>query len=64
MTESPVQHLRKALVEVDRQILDILVPHKPLDHEQLQKVATLERARGSIQRLLANAEADELEGGA
>lgn len=64
MTEPRVHHLRKALVEVDRQILDILVPHRPLDHEMLQKVATLERARGAIQRLLADAEADELEGGA
>lgn len=61
MTETRVHHLRQSLIEVDRQILDILVPHKPLDHDALQKVATLERARGAIQRLLADAMADELE---
>lgn len=64
MTDTPAMHLRQTLIEIDRQILDILTPHRPLDHYQLHKVATLERARGAAQRLLADAEAKELDAGA
>lgn len=61
MTETIAQHLRKSLIQIDRQILDILTPHRPLDHDHLHRVATLEQARGAAQRLLADAEAKELD---
>lgn len=64
MSETPVQHLRKALVRGDRQILDILAPLRPLNHDPLKTVACLGRARGSIERLIAAAEADAPEGDA
>jgi len=51
--------LRKTIVEIDRLILEILVPHTALDHEQLHKVASLEHARSAAQRLLLAAEAEE-----
>lgn len=63
MTNSKTPRLRETLIEIDRQLLELLTPHTPLNHADLEKVATLEHARTAAQRLLFAAEADELKKG-
>lgn len=64
MAENTAANLRKTIVEIDRQILEILLPHRSHDHAEMQKVATLEHARNAAQRLLLAAESDESKAGA
>ena len=52
-------NLRKTIVEIDRLILELLLPDTGLDHANLHKVASLEHARTAAQRLLLAAEAEE-----
>jgi hypothetical protein len=60
MTSSNASRLRETLIEIDRQLLELLTPQSILNHAELGKVATLEQARNAAQRLLFSAEADEL----
>ena len=60
MSDSISAQLRRALIEIDREILEILTMHSPLGHPQLEKVAALEQARVAAYRLLLAAEAGEL----
>lgn len=64
MTETVAARLRRTLIEIDSQLLEILAPHTTLDDAGLQKVSALEHARTAAQRLLLAAEADEPKEGA
>jgi hypothetical protein len=64
MSEAHAASLRQTLIEIDRQLLAILLPHGALDHAELGKVATLEHARMAAQRLLLAEEADAPQAGA
>ena len=60
MSEQTASRLRQTIMEIDRQLLEILLPHTELDHARLQTVATLEHARAVAQRLLFAAEPGDL----
>jgi hypothetical protein len=44
MSDTAAGRLRRAIIEIDRQILAVLLPHTPLDDAQIAKVAILEQA--------------------
>jgi len=64
MSDTVAAQLRRALIEIDREILGILTTHSTLGHPQLERVATLEQARVAAHRLLLAAEAGELKNNA
>lgn len=63
MSDTVAGRLRLAIIEIDQQILEVLLPHTPLDDARIAKVAILEQARNAAHRLLLAAEAGELESG-
>ncbi|MET3665794.1 hypothetical protein [Caulobacter sp. 1776] len=64
MAQSTTSQLRQTLVEIDRQLLDLLLGQGRLDHDRWGKIAMLEHARGAVERLLLAAEAEEPSAGA
>jgi hypothetical protein len=53
MNPEHITLLRQMLEDIDARLLRLLTGPHPLDDDALQKVATLESARGAVHRLLA-----------
>jgi hypothetical protein len=62
MSDQRIGPLRDMLEEIDGRLLSILTGASRLDDASLGQVATLETARGAVQRLLTAMEMDEARG--